>query len=585
MFAYCFSYNASIDHPLPGLLHTCWWQLPDAHIQGIPGPRVLNVNTQQAPNLHTEATLKNGKTEENRHLSTILANLLCPENISLPSVAPLVHLPDKPISTTSASVHSLAAIITFTSLSITAPILVSQPGPLAPFPTKSSSSYCTVAHPWSHFATAMSQPTQNEGAQAFEALMQQLHNTFNQLWKRIKFPDTDDELEADICILGKTYANAKLSSPEIAAAVNSRIWFTYRAGFEPIEKADTGPGPLTFARSMIFNASPNNTISGFFNTQSFLTDVGWGCMIRTSQSLLANALQTVSLGRDFEFSGSSAGLKEILALFGDNYVSPLSLHNFIQAASRLPLQVKPGEWFGPSAASLSIQRLCNSMEKSEINVYIGESGGLSDEDIKAEFTRQPVPLLLLLPVRLGINNINSIYHPSLLQLLSLKQSVGIAGGKPSSSYYFFGYQNESLLYLDPHNLQPVSDDMTTYHTSRCLTLPISELDPSMLIGLLVDDLDDYYALKASLEGTNKIVQFHNNSQRKKSSDRRDEFVKIRREADVDAIDDFVDLGDDFSDDDIVNCGDMSQSESTPSIGPDSTDSVNKYDIVERPGLN
>lgn len=430
----------------------------------------------------------------------------------------------------------------------------------------------------------MTQPAPSEAAQSLEALMQQLQNTLTQLWKRIKFPELDENLEADICILGRTYPNAKLASPEIANAVNSRIWFTYRAGFEPIEKAETGPGPLTFARSMIFNASPNNTIGGLFNPQTFQTDVGWGCMIRTSQSLLASALQTVKLGKEWENSGNAKDLAEILALFGDNYESPLSLHNFIQAASKLPLQVKPGEWFGPSAASLSIQRLCSGMKEPNLSVYLGESGGLSDEDIKAEFTKHKLPLLLLLPVRLGIQNINAIYHPSLLQLLSLKQSVGIAGGKPSLSYYFFGYQNDSMLYLDPHNLQSVSDDISTYHTSRCLTLPISELDPSMLIGLLVDDLDDYYCLKESLEQSNKIVQFHSSSQRRKLPDPRDEFVKVTRGTEHGSIDDFVDVGDDFSDDEVVNCGDMSASESTPSLGH-STDLVSKYDIVERPTLD
>lgn len=427
---------------------------------------------------------------------------------------------------------------------------------------------------------------------SFEALMQQLLDTFGQLWRRMRLPDIVEEVASDVVVLGRKYPNAKLSSQEIVSAIHSRVWFTYRAGFEPIEKAETGPGPLTFLRSMIFNASPNSTIGGLFNTQSFLTDVGWGCMIRTSQSLLANVLQTVMLGRDFDYSApitELAELRDILSLFGDNYKSPFSLHNFIQAASRLPLQVKPGEWFGPSAASLSIKRLCDSLESSKvpkINVYISESGGLSDDDIKAEFKRSSGPLLLLLPVRLGINNINAIYHTSLLQLLSLKQSMGIAGGKPSSSYYFFGYQNDSLLYLDPHNLQAVSDNLDTYHTSKCLTLPISELDPSMVIGLLVDDFEDYVSFKRSVKSSNKIVQFHDHSLRKKysSSDHRDDFVKVRRETD-DAIDDFVDIGDDFSDDDFVNCGEISPSKSTPSIDPDLTDSVSKFDIIERPELN
>lgn len=419
--------------------------------------------------------------------------------------------------------------------------------------------------------------------QSVETLIQQLLDTFGDLWKRFRSVDADDDNVADVVVLGTVFPSAKLLSPEIAAAIGSRLWFTYRAGFERIERAENGPGPLAFTRSMIFNASPNSTIGGLFNNQTFLSDIGWGCMIRTSQSLLANALHRVEFGRDTE-QVSLEKLGDILALFADNYESPFSLHNFIQAASRLPLQVKPGEWFGPSAASLSIKRLSDALGASaglKLNVYIGESGGMNDEDIEGEFAKTAAPLLVLLPVRLGIHNINSIYHASLLQLLALEQSVGIAGGKPSSSYYFFGYQNDNLLYLDPHHLQPVSEDYDTYHTSRCLTLPISQLDPSMLIGLLFQNIEDYHAFKAEVQTSNKIVQFHDNSVRKRSFvDRGEDYVKVIRGSDP--IDDFVDVGDDFSDDDVVNCGESSASECTPSPELDLSASDANYDIVEIP---
>ena len=39
-------------------------------------------------------------------------------------------------------------------------------------------------------------------------------------------------------------------------------------------------------------------------------------------------------------------------------------------------------------------------------------------------------------------------------LYTFPQSVGIAGGRPSSSYYFVGAQADSLFYLDPHHARP-----------------------------------------------------------------------------------------------------------------------------------
>ena len=39
-------------------------------------------------------------------------------------------------------------------------------------------------------------------------------------------------------------------------------------------------------------------------------------------------------------------------------------------------------------------------------------------------------------------------------MYTFPQSVGIAGGRPSSSYYFVGSQADNLFYLDPHNPRP-----------------------------------------------------------------------------------------------------------------------------------
>ncbi|KAJ6600576.1 hypothetical protein DFH09DRAFT_596776 [Mycena vulgaris] len=49
------------------------------------------------------------------------------------------------------------------------------------------------------------------------------------------------------------------------------------------------------------------------------------------------------------------------------------------------------------------------------------------------------PVLLLLGIRLGLlDGMNSFYHETIEMLYTFPQSVGIAGGRPSSSYYFVG---------------------------------------------------------------------------------------------------------------------------------------------------
>ncbi|WEJ92909.1 Cysteine protease atg4 [Yamadazyma tenuis] len=333
---------------------------------------------------------------------------------------------------------------------------------------------------------------------------------------------------------------------EFLLQVEALVWLTYRTGFEPIPKNPNGPHPLAFVQSMVFNKNPLSTnVHSFIDNENFTTDVGWGCMIRTSQSLLANTYKRM-------ISEDAQQEIQLLDQFKDSEAAPFSLHNFIRVANESPLQVKPGQWFGPNAASLSIQRLCNLVNSKEnfglpgLSVLISENSDLYDDKVQEFLDKKKQSLLILLPIRLGIDKTNEFYYSSILQLLNCKQSVGIAGGKPSSSFYFFGYDNDELLYLDPHYPQGTNAGYNSYHTPRYQRLTISQLDPSMMIGILVDDLQDYNTFKAEcLEKNNKIVHFAAKSA----------INEIQAPAsEVNA--DFVDFVDDFDEDDIVEDEDL-----------------------------
>lgn len=50
------------------------------------------------------------------------------------------------------------------------------------------------------------------------------------------------------------------------------------------------------------------------------------------------------------------------------------------------------------------------------------------------------PLIMLIPLRLGLDNLNLDYVPALKEVFHYPQSLGIIGGRPRSSLYFVGYQ-------------------------------------------------------------------------------------------------------------------------------------------------
>ncbi|XHG09167.1 Cysteine protease atg4 [Aspergillus wentii] len=205
--------------------------------------------------------------------------------------------------------------------------------------------------------------------------------------------------------------------------LESKIWMTYRSNFAPIprpDKHDRNP-------SMSLGIRLRNQL---MDSQGFTSDTGWGCMIRSGQSLLANCLLILTLGRDWRRGENRKEELQLLSLFIDLPEAPFSIHQFVKHGAE-SCSKYPGEWFGPSATAKCIQILSSQCEQLKLRVYVTNDTSDVYQDkfmsIACDDSGRINPTLILLGIRLGIDHITPVYWDGLRAVLQYPQSVGIAG--------------------------------------------------------------------------------------------------------------------------------------------------------------
>ncbi|XP_027195798.2 autophagy-related 4a [Dermatophagoides pteronyssinus] len=267
------------------------------------------------------------------------------------------------------------------------------------------------------------------------------------------FPPTEDP----VYILGKKYSSL-YELNEIRSDVRSNIWMTYRRNFPPI--GDT----------------------------NFTSDSGWGCMLRCGQMVLARAFINLYLGRNWHWNYTNLEsikqllqddnemelkkyliYKNILKMFTDQKTSSYSIHQI--ALMGVCEGKNVGQWFGPNTIAQVLRKLSLFDKMSDVFIYVAMDNIVFLDDIKKsckindddddddetkcqEITSKWKPLILFIPLRLGLTEINPVYFRALKTTFTFPQTLGILGGRPNHALYFIGCCGDDLIYLDPHTTQP-----------------------------------------------------------------------------------------------------------------------------------
>ncbi|XP_052660179.1 cysteine protease ATG4B isoform X3 [Harpia harpyja] len=237
------------------------------------------------------------------------------------------------------------------------------------------------------------------------------------------FPETKEP----VWILGRKYS-VFTEKEEILLDVTSRLWFTYRKNFPAI-------GGRCIRRDLRTGGTGPTS------------DTGWGCMLRCGQMIFAQALVCRHLGRDWRWIKGKRQMDNyfnVLNAFIDKKDSYYSIHQIAQMGVGEGKSI--GQWYGPNTVAQVLKKLATFDTWSSLAVHIAMDNTVVMEEIRrlcqsnflcAGAAACPAvesdvlyngypeeagvrdrlslwkPLVLLIPLRLGLTEINEAYIETL----------------------------------------------------------------------------------------------------------------------------------------------------------------------------
>lgn len=286
--------------------------------------------------------------------------------------------------------------------------------------------------------------------------------------------------EEPVYILGRKYSTFH-ELDDLRTNITSKVWLTYRRNFPAISGTD------------------------------YTSDTGWGCMLRCGQMVVAEALMRRHLGKDWQWSQETKdeNYLRVLRMFQDKKNCTYSIHQIAQMGVSEGKTV--GQWFGPNTIAHVLRKLSAFDKWSSIAMHVAMDNVVVMDDIRkvcrvetsdaeggvrnrtqshglaAAAAYSWKPLVLFIPLRLGLSEINPIYYCGLKRTFALKQSLGIIGGKPNHALYIIGVVGDDLVFLDPHTTQLAVDldvegpEDESYHCAHASRMDIGQLDPSIAL--------------------------------------------------------------------------------------------------------
>ncbi|KAJ8264000.1 hypothetical protein GJAV_G00143960 [Gymnothorax javanicus] len=369
-------------------------------------------------------------------------------------------------------------------------------------------------------------------------------------WNNVKYgwsvkSKTSFNKASPVILLGHSFVlNNEDEVERFRLAFVSRLWMTYRREFPQLEGStlttDCGwgcmlrSGQMLLAQGLLMHLLPQGWT--WLDAQQ-LTDVDIELLKPRSPSRAggvpvpsfpsARAPNSATRGRSNMGGGglkrgprmapdTDATHRRVAAWFGDHPQAPFGVHQLVELGKSSGK--KAGDWYGPSIVSHILRKaVSKTSELHNLAVYVAQDCTVYKQDVLrlcdpslTEDSSESDPswksVILLVPVRLGGESLNPAYIDCVKNILRLECCIGIIGGKPKHSLFFVGFQDEQLLYLDPHYCQAVVDvtqegfPLESFHCSSPRKMNFSRMDPSCTIGFYAKSQKDFESLCSAVSG-------------------------------------------------------------------------------------
>ena len=325
-----------------------------------------------------------------------------------------------------------------------------------------------------------------------------------------------------IRIFDKIYIDDVIKSNESNLIFKDTIQFTYRSFFDPIVNKGV----------------------------EYISDCGWGCMLRSAQSILAKGIfmmKEVSAMSDYDrmnainntillFLENKLDYEEIKAVEdfkkvilnideGINInevktvVPPFSIHNICKFAEFFGKDA--GEWFSDITMIKIFQAINCELDPMNIEIlhftegviyqkelieYCFVEGDKEDhftfDDKYYKFDKKGI---IFISIRAGLEKVEKEYYTAINELFNIPFNLGIIGGRTNLAHYFIGKYKDKLIYLDPHlnqkSIQTYSElisDNTSYLSKDLYQLDIKNMSAGFTVGFYFRNLVEYIDLTSAL---------------------------------------------------------------------------------------